>query len=270
MSWIWAVLAPHPPIIVPDVGRGREREAALTIEGIDGLTRRIAAAERPERILLLSPHQPYALGSLALNRARAIRGSFSPFGAPSVVFDLRTPLVEVDALYDFLGARNVPVSFVELHDLTRDQGAMVPLYFLENALNGLPQTTLGNAVGMTPEAAFQLGRALAAYDDGMKWGLVASGDLSHRLTPDAPAGYSPHGEAFDRAVVQALERTDPAPLLELSPRVREDAGECGLRSIMTLLGLCAELGAKIDVLSYEGPFGVGYCNAGWIREGAER
>ena len=90
---------------------------------------------------------------------------------------------------------------------------------------------------------------------------TASGDLSHRLTPDAPAGYSPEGKKFDAAVVAALSSVDPSELLALTPQKREEAGECGLCSVMAMLGFCRALGRTIEVISYEGPFGVGYCNA---------
>lgn len=264
MSWIWAALMPHPPILVPDIGRGREREAAATIDGVQRLTSRLQEGVHPDRILLLSPHQPYALGSLTVNQAPVVRGSFAPFGAPGIVFDLRTPLPEVDALCAHLEKSDFHVSLVKAHDLTRDQGSLVPLYFLEERFDGLPSVVLASPIGLAPEEALRLGRTLAGFDDGKHWGLLASGDLSHRLKPDAPAGFHPSGGKHDEAVLESLKRTDAAPLLETPPRVLEEAGECGLRSVLAMIGLCSALGGSIDVLSYEAPFGVGYCNALWM------
>ena len=151
----------------------------------------------------------------------------------------------------------------------------MPLYFLRRAwgwdgenLSGnpsgnLPPTLLASPIGLTPGEALSLGERLALLDDGLRWGLVASGDLSHRLTPDAPAGYSPEGRVFDAAVLEALRSADAGPLLSLSPETLEAAGECGLRSIMTMLGLAGAVRGAIQVFSYEGPFGVGYCSALW-------
>jgi aromatic ring-opening dioxygenase LigB subunit len=258
---------PHPPIIVPDVGRGREAEAAITLEGINKLIERLKELEIPDRILLLSPHQAYALGAYAVNKAPMIRGSLIPFGAPMIAFDMRTPMLEVDSLVSFLGARDVPVSLVESHDLTHDQGSLVPLYFIEGYCQYLPDIILSNPIGLDRKMSYKLGRELASFDDGKKWGLLASGDLSHRLKPGAPAGYSPAGEKLDRAIVEALKRVDASDLLEMPRKSVEDAGECGLRSVLALLGLVSELKGSIDVLSYEGPFGVGYCNALWAGRG---
>jgi aromatic ring-opening dioxygenase LigB subunit len=259
---------PHPPIIVPDVGRGREREAKVTLEGAEEVMKRLAD-RKPDCLLLLSPHQPYAPGALFVNGSPRPGGSLGPFGAPRVAFNLETPSEKRKLLAKYLLEKGFAVREGSASDLTRDQGTLVPLYFLSRAWGEtLPPVLLVSPIGLTPLSALKMGQALTSFDDSLSrlhgsqsWGLLASGDLSHRLTPDAPSGYSPLGKKFDAAVTQALSTVDPQPLLELSPEELDAAGECGLRSVMVLLGLCGALGKSIDVLSYEGPFGVGYCNA---------
>ena len=261
-SWLWAVFMPHPPIIVPGVGGGREREASATLKGVSDILDRIR--ERvPQRILLLSPHQSYAFRAFAINTSRLVKGGLSAFGTEEANFELHIPISCVDRLIEYLGSKDVPIGITESSDLSRDQGSCVPLHFLRKCYGELPEVILSSPIGLDRETSVRLGRALSLFDDGEKWGLLASGDLSHRLKPGAPAGYSPVGEVFDKAVVEALERTDPAPLMALPPNSIEEAGECGLRSALTMLGLVSKLGGAIDVLSYEGPFGVGYCNAVW-------
>ena len=93
MAWVWAALMPQPPIIVPGVGRGREAEAAATLRGVAGVTERLKALDMPDRILLLSPHQPYSIGAFEVNGARLVKGGLSPFGAP-ISFELRTPAAD--------------------------------------------------------------------------------------------------------------------------------------------------------------------------------
>ncbi|MDR1515482.1 MAG: hypothetical protein LBS45_07495 [Synergistaceae bacterium] len=260
MSWLWAALTPHPPIIVPGVGGGREKEAAVTLEGIAGVMERVRE-RKPEAILLLSPHQTYALGAFALNTSPVVKGGLAMYGARDASFELRTPQPKVDALAEFLGADDVPVSMVTSADLDHDQGSSVPLYFLRNTYGPLPDIVLSSPIGLERKMSFKLGEAMSRFDDGRTWGLLASGDLSHRLKPGAPAGFSPMGEKFDAAVVESLKKADPSPVFDLSRRAIEDAGECGMRSVLAMLGMVSALGGKIDVLSYEGPYGVGYCNA---------
>jgi aromatic ring-opening dioxygenase LigB subunit len=253
---------PHPPIIVPGVGGGREREASETQRGISGILDRIRKCV-PDRILFLSPHQPYAYGAFAVNTARVIKGGLSAFGTTEANFELQVPLSCVDQLTEYLGSKDIPTGMAESGDLSRDQGSCVPLHFLRKCYGTLPEIILSSPIGLDREMSVKLGEALASFDDGKKWGLLASGDLSHRLKPGAPAGFSPAGEKFDRAAVEAMETTNPAPLMSLSSNSIEEAGECGMRSALAMLGLVSKLGGGIEVLSYEGPFGVGYCSAVW-------
>ncbi|MDR1732683.1 MAG: hypothetical protein LBR61_11380 [Synergistaceae bacterium] len=266
MSWIWSALMPHPPIIVPGVGGGREREAAGTLEGVDRLMKRVVD-QKPDVLLLLSPHQPYAPGALFLNAAPHPKGSLALFGVPRPLLELSTPLERLPGFVKHLTGMGTKVrEGADRPDLTRDQGALVPLYFLSRAWGEeLPPVVLASPIGLDIEGALKLGEALASFEDGAKWALLASGDLSHRLTPDAPSGYSPAGKKFDRAVVDSLSSFSPRPLFDLSPDELEDAGECGMRSVLAMLGLCGKLekSGTITVFSYEGPFGVGYCNALW-------
>lgn len=270
MPWVWAALMPHPPILVPEVGRGRENEARETLKGLELLAESLRD-RRPDALLVLSPHQPYAPGALFLNSAGRAAGTLAPFGAPSVTIGIACPGELRRAAADRLSALGARIREGSRPDLTSDQGTLVPLYFLrqawgrdgENPSENLPPTLLASPIGLTPDEALSLGERLALLDDGLRWGLVASGDLSHRLTPDAPAGYSPEGRVFDAAVLEALTSADAGPLLSLSQETLEAAGECGLRSIMTMLGLTGAVRGAIRVFSYEGPFGVGYCSALW-------
>lgn len=87
---------------------------------------------------------------------------------------------------------------------------------------------------------------------------MASGDLSHRLTREAPAGYHPRGQEFDDLLVALLKNKDIEGIMELNSDLIECAGECGLRPFIIALGIFDGYEIDIDVLSYEGPFGVGY------------
>ena len=264
MAWTWAALMPHPPIIIPKVGKGREREAAATLEGAARLCERVGQLHRggqvPDVLLVLSPHQPYAPGSLFINGAPRIQGSLAPFGAPTAAVEADTATEAAESLAAALEKAGIPVAQGEMADITRDHGSLVPLLYLAPAFaNGtLPPLIIASPSGLSPDRALRLGKALAGLSDGRRWALLASGDLSHRLKPGAPAGYSPDGAVFDQTVVKALQTGNADLLTGLSPRLRENAGECGLNSVLALLGLCP---GPAEVLSYEGPFGVGYCNA---------
>ena len=55
-----------------------------------------------------------------------------------------------------------------------------------------------------------------------------------------------------------LENYQVEKILTMDPDLVQAAGECGLRSIAVLLGCLDGEAVQTEILSYEGPFGVGY------------
>jgi MEMO1 family protein len=100
-------------------------------------------------------------------------------------------------------------------------------------------------------------------------GFIASGDLSHRLAPRAPAGFNPNAHLFDERVVAALHDNDPRAIVEIDHHLRKLAGECGFRSMLVAIGAGTGLPPACEVLNYEAPFGVGYLVAQLINQRAE-
>lgn len=260
MSWLWSALMPHPPVLLPEIGRGREKEAVKTLQGIERIT---SAIRKPDFLFVLSPHQPYSSGALFVNSSDVYHGSFALFGVPHVKLSMIS--ADISEICAYLEKSGIPLRMKAFNDLTRDQGSMVPLYFMKRAWGDLPPVIISSPIGLEPHQAFAMGQFLAQYHSRKNFALLASGDLSHRLAPDAPAGYEPEfAPIFESAVDEALKTSSPDPLFSLDEFVIERAGECGLRSLMAMLGLVSCMqDSSIEIFSHEWPFGVGYCNALW-------
>ena len=257
MSWIWSALMPHPPVLIHEIGRGREIEATKTLNGINELTSKL---EKPDLLLVLSPHQPYAPGALFVNTTNFYHGSFAMFGVINVRINAHSQSKDITTLCDYLAKFNIKTYAESVEDLSQDQGSMVPLYFLEKAWGELSEIIIASPIGLTPKETFEMGKVLVDFHSDKKLALLASGDLSHRLTQNAPAGYEPdYAPKFEAAVEEALKNNSPEPIYELDESTLKRAGECGLRSLMTMLGLSS--GSEIKIFSHEWPFGVGYCTA---------
>ncbi len=139
-----------------------------------------------------------------------------------------------------------------------DWGFNVPLHFLASSFEGEIQTYLTELE--SPTIYFKRGREVyQKMDKGRRCALIASGDLSHRLKEDGPYGFHPDGPKFDQKLIESLKNKDTKTFLKLGEEFPH-AGECGLRSFSFLLGIleAEKLGWKPEILSYEGPFGVGY------------
>ncbi|MEW5762953.1 MAG: AmmeMemoRadiSam system protein A [Bacillota bacterium] len=264
MSVVYGGIVPHPPIMVPEVGGHEAGRVRATQEALAELGRRIAAAG-PETLVIMSPHAPVFHGAIALNLAPRYRGDLANFGAPGVRCDLRVDRELGQEIRRQAAALDIPV--VDLAEpgyrgrlrapLDLDHGVVAPLYWLGEPARAYVVLSMAF---LPPERLYAFGLAIsrAAEALGRPTAVVASGDLSHRLTPGAPAGYDPQGEVFDAEIVRLLKQGDVSGLLTLDPELVERAGECGYRTLVMLLGAFDGYRLEVDILSYEGPFGVGY------------
>ncbi len=261
--WLWGCLAPHPPIIVPAVGRGREREASKTLRGMKTLAEKVKW-EKPDLLFVLSPHAPFGNGLMFVD-ADTFEGGLQQFGVPDPFFTAMGDSEAAQKLSAFLEG-SIRLRTWKTSTFALDHASVVPLTWFAETWGQLPPIVLANPIGLDLQSAYRLGEKLAGFVDPRRWALLASGDLSHRVTPGAPAEYHPDGRRFDEVVIKALSQCDASALLQLDPDLIDHAGECGLRSVLALLGLAGC--GPIEVLSYEAPFGVGYGVAFW--EKAER
>lgn len=262
---VFAGLAPHPPIIVPEVGGPELEAAASTVTGMKEWARAAAAAQ-PESLVFISPHAPFLHGALGCLNGKELAGSFAAFGVPEVSFrvandwDLAVSIAEE--------AAPVGVQVVELNTNSLDHGVLVPLYYLREAGVTAKLVVFGISL-LPPEQHYRFGQALsrAIARSPRRIGLVASGDMSHRLKPEAPAGYDPQGQVFDRLIRESLAAMDEERILNIPEILADRAGECGLRPIIMLLGALSYFEVESVIYSYEGPFGVGYLVAGFKLKG---
>jgi AmmeMemoRadiSam system protein A/AmmeMemoRadiSam system protein B len=251
---------PHPPILLPEVGKGEEKKIQSTFDACKTIGEEIKE-ERPETIIIISPHGPVFSDAIAVSFEN-LSGNLLKFGAPNVGGTIEIDQELTDKI--IRKAEGADISVVELdHSTSRrygityelDHGAIIPLYFtgLNYKFVHITYGMLGKIdlyrFGMViKEAVKQLDRKVA---------LIASGDLSHRLLKEGPYPYSEYGEVFDKTIVNLLSEGNVLDIFTLDSKMCQEAGECGLRSIYIMLG-AIDGKFKGELLSYEGPFGVGY------------
>lgn len=265
MSVIWAGIAPHPPIIVPEVGGEETKKVAATCAAMESLAADFKAA-KPDSVVITSPHGPVFRDAVAVSLIPELAGSLAAFGAPGVRLVRKNDVELAQAIIRHCAELKVPAvglgpaearRYRTGHDL--DHGVLVPLYYLDRAGAAVPLVWVGMSF-LPPEELYAFGVAVqrAAEECGRRVAFLASGDLSHRLTREAPAGYHPEAARFDELLVAKVREGDLEGLLKLDPVLAEKAGECGWRSFMMMAGALDGRVVNPEVLSYEGPFGVGY------------
>ncbi|RKQ88949.1 AmmeMemoRadiSam system protein A [Brockia lithotrophica] len=256
---VGGALVPHPPVMVPEVGKEEARRVAQTWTALQALGRKLAAL-RPEVVFFLTPHGPVRWEAVPVVRAVRLEGDLGRFGAPEARIVLQSDPKLAEAVAAAAEEYGVPTAFEAAYPL--DHAVVAPLLGLR--AGGFPVEevpTLVIGLGLLGwRRLMRFGRALraAASALGKRALVVASGDLSHRLSADGPYGYAPEGPEFDARIRDIFARAAGRELLDLDPRLVEGAGECGFRPLLVLFGALEGLPVETEVLSYEGPFGVGY------------
>ncbi len=260
-----AYVMPHPPIIVPEIGKGEEKGAQSTIDACRRIADEIKELS-PDIILLITPHGPVFRDAIAVSRVPEIAGDFRKFGCPQLKYNMNISMQLSDDIIRIAEDYEIPVvpitkkSVREYNvDCELDHGALVPLYFIEEKYK--EHELVHITYGMLPNLQlYRFGMCIkkAIEDEDFNAVIIASGDLSHRLKDDGPYGYNPLGEKFDKTIIEHLEKGDVMGVFDMDRALVEGAGECGLRSFYIMLGDLDGKDIKGEALSYEGPFGVGY------------
>ncbi len=253
-----AVMVPHPPLIVPEVGRGEEKKIQKTIDAYREAAEWITAYQ-PETIVILSPHQTMYADYFHISPGKGAKGDLGNFRAGNVKFGVSYDTDFVEELCLLADRRSLPAGTLGEREKSLDHGTMVPLYFLEQFYHDYKIVRIGLS-GLPLVRHYELGECIreAAVRLNRKTVIIASGDLSHRLKEDGPYGFREEGPVYDERIMKVMGTGDFSELFSFSEKFCDKAGECGHRSFTIMAGAFDQTEVKARQLSYEGPFGVGY------------
>lgn len=264
-----AVMVPHPPIAVPEIGRGEEKKIQKTLDSFEEAAKFVASF-KPDTVVITSPHATAYADYFQISPGERAQGNFGQFRAPQVQFDIAYDTEFRKALVDELEKAGFPggTDYERMPQL--DHGTMVPLYFLEKELPDAQFVRIGLS-GLPLSRNYELGEliARAAEKTGKRVALIASGDLSHCQKEDGPYGYKPEGPEYDRRIMEDMGQADFGKLFDYSPDFRETAAECGHGSFAILAGAFDGQDVKAKPLSHEDTFGVGYGFVEFTPEGPD-
>ena len=258
MAIIAACMVPHPPLIVPEVGRGGER----LIEATNAAYLRAAeelAALAPETVIVSSPHATMYSDYFHISPGAGAEGSFAQFRAPQVRFRERYDTELVRAIERLAEAEDFPAGTRGQRSKELDHGTMVPLFFLRKFLEDFALVRVGLS-GLPLEDHYRLGQIIqkAVEETGRRAVYIASGDLSHKLQSDGPYGFVPEGPQYDERIMDVCARAAFGELFDFDEGFCERAADCGHRSFVMMAGALDGLGVEARRLSHEDVTGVGY------------
>jgi AmmeMemoRadiSam system protein A len=258
-----AFIVPHPPLIIPQIGGGQEIKIKKTVDAYEKIAHRIAEI-KPDIIVLTTPHSIMYQDYIHISPGRGAKGSFKEFGHDQIMMEVEYDNDFVQQLSLLSEENNIPAGTMGEKNKNLDHGTMVPLYFVNKYFNDYKLVRISIS-GLTYIDHYRFGKLIGnvSGEIGKNVVFIASGDLSHMLKDEGPYGYSEEGPVFDREVTQAMKNGDFIKFMKFDEEFCEAAAECGLRSFITMAGALDGKELKSELLSYEGPFGVGYAVAAY-------
>ena len=258
MAILAAFMVPHPPMIVPAVGRGSEKQIQKTIDAYEQVADEIAALA-PETIIITSPHTVMYADYFHISPGRGAKGDFGRFRAAQVCFDEEYDRELVNELADIARVQGFPAGVMGERDKRLDHGTMVPLYFIRRKYTGAKIVRIGLS-GLPLSEHYRFGQMIREAVDklGRKAVFVASGDLSHKLQDYGPYGFAEEGPQYDARIMDVCSRAAFGELFDFDETFCDRAAECGHRSFVIMAGAFDGLAVKATQLSHEDVTGVGY------------
>lgn len=269
MGIIAGFMVPHPPMIVPEIGRGSEAQVAETTAAYERVADEIAALA-PETIVITSPHSVMYADWFHISPGKSAKGSFAGFRAPGVRFEEGYDEELVAEICRLASSEDFPAGTMGEREAALDHGTMVPLWFIRNRYKGGKIVRIGLS-GLPLIDHYRLGMMIreAAENTGRRVVMVASGDLSHKLQEYGPYGFVPEGPEYDARIMDVMGRAAFGELLDFDTSFCDKAAECGHRSFVIMGGAFDGVAVRAERLSHQDVTGVGYGICTFYPEGAD-
>ena len=258
MSVIGAIMVPHPPIILPEVGKGEEKKISETSQAYEKAAE-LAAQLKPDTIVLASPHSIMYADYFHVSPGRRAQGDMRRFGAPQVRIGAEYDTEFVSVLEKLAKREGFPAGTMGERSPELDHGTLIPLYYINKYYTDYRLVRIGLS-GLSLKDHYRLGMltAAAAEQLGRRVLFVGSGDLSHKLLAEGPYGLAPEGPVYDERIMDVMGRAAFDELFDFSESFCDKAAECGHRSFCIMAGALDGKSVETEKLSHEGTFGVGY------------
>jgi AmmeMemoRadiSam system protein A len=269
MPIIAAFMVPHPPMIVPEVGRGSEKQIEKTIKAYEKVADEIAAL-KPETINSSSPHSILYSDYFHISPGSGATGSFADFGAPQVRFDVDYDQELVNLLADKAEASHFPAGILGEKRPELDHGTMVPLWFITKKYKDFKLVRTGLS-GYDLLKHYEYGMLIkdTVEELGRKVVYVASGDLSHKLQSYGPYGFAEEGPLYDTRIMDVCSGARFGELFDFDENFCEKAAECGHKSFVIMAGAFDDIAVQATQYSHEDITGVGYGICSFIPKGED-
>lgn len=278
MTLSYACIAPHGSDVIPELANKRTlRSFEETRKGILAVAREVKRA-RPDTIIIASPHNLRVHQHIAIVTAENSSGTLRGWNAPEKRASLKVKCSPALAK-ELLAAgtrRRLPVVGVNYgtfegsnSDMAMDWGTFVPLWFFMHENRIRPKVVIvtpSREIPLDQNIAF--GRTIADVVEKKRERVVfvASADQAHAHKKNGPYGFSKAAAAYDKFMVNAIERDDIDSIRRLSSKFVEAAKPDSLWQMAMLAGVSERIPLVPHLYSYQVPTYFGMICAGFQRD----
>lgn len=252
---IYSAFIPHSPLLLSSVGKENTIKLQTTLDSIKTISEELYASN-PDVLVIISSHGEIHPSAFSINLHKTYSVRFSDFGDLSTYEKFISDTETISSIQRKMRDENIPFTLDSNEEL--DYGVGVPTLLLAK-FSKKPKILPVSHSLLSAKLHVQFGRSLKdVFSQSKKRiAIIASGDLSHGLSSDSPAGYIPEGTMFDELFVQSVQNGSLSQLLSIKPLIVERSAECSYRPLLILFGLLEKIPIRPELLSYEHPFGVG-------------
>ncbi len=247
MSLNFAAICPHPPIIIPGVGKKKDmQKCRKTITAMNRLSQYFKK-KNIDTVIIITPH-----GKIKKN-------TFTVPSPEKKVCDLGNASFNLNNDIKIRQKISLLKNTETIKTKEFDHGSCVPLYYLKKNIDSFDIVSITYSME-SRKKHYHFGKRLFKIikESNKRIALIASGDLSHRLNSLTMSECDEGGKQFDEKIVQLIKSKKIKEIINMEAKLVNRARECGYKSILILLGALSEINYKVNLLSYEAPFGVGY------------
>lgn len=254
MSLCFAAVTPHPPLLLPSVGKDKIDHIGKTKQALETLEQELYVS-KPQLILVLSAHGSLFHDAFSINAHTQFTATFEHFGDLITKFTWPGSPDFAAKISHAAKQTDLPIQLVSEERI--DHGTSIPLSYLTAHLEGMKVLPIGySGLDHTQHVAFGSLLKEVILETEKRVAVIASGDLSHIDVKES--SLSTRHLPFDGTLQTFLEQKRTDEIISINEQAVAEANQCGYHSILILLGILRDMGYTFRTLSYECPFGVGY------------
>lgn len=260
MPIVFAAITSHTPLLLPTIGKEGTKKLKKTLKALARLEEDLYAAQ-PDVVIIFSPHGKIIPDAFHINSSPEYTANFREFGDFSTQFRFRGNISMCQSIRaDWEVRSRAPVVLSSDHNI--DYGTSIPLSFLLAHLKETPIIPVHpSGLSLTFHCSFGDFLKRQLHKMNIRAALIASGDLSHCLTKNSPGGYSKKAVLFNKKIIDFIREKNVEGFMKADQEQMREASICCHRVFTMLFCLLDDVNYKLEFLSYEYPFGVGYLTA---------